>query len=248
MKQNHRISAFVTACGLVVCSSALAQQSNTTGQIEELKKAQQELNEELAALKAEMQGLRADLAQMAATLKTVQTRQKSAARPARPAMSMVGKEAPKFVVTTFDGKQATVGGQRDKPQVVFCYASWCGFCRKSLPWIESLHKNYKDKGVEVVAVNLDTRGDGGRARTEEQTLTQYRDMKLSMPMTMTTAKNDTKKIGTAYKAKSFPTLFVLGKTGTVESVHIGAKAGLEKMVGTELDLLLAGKTRADFPK
>jgi len=47
---------------------------------------------------------------------------------------------------------------------------------------------------------------------------------------------------------SFPTLFVLGTTGEVESVHVGAKKGLDKIVGAELDLLLAGKTRADFAK
>ncbi len=114
--------------------------------------------------------------------------------------------------------------------------------------MDALNKKYKDKGVEVLALNLDARGAGGRARTEKQTLDHFEGMKLSIPMTMTTATNDTSKIGTTYKAKSFPTLFVLGTSGEVESVHIGAKAGLDSIVGKELDLLMAGKTRADFPK
>ena len=67
-------------------------------------------------------------------------------------------------------------------------------------------------------------------------------------MTMTTAGNDTKKIGAAYKAQSFPTLFVVGTTGEVEAVHVGAKQGLADTVGKQLDVLLAGKTRKDFAK
>ncbi|MCH8150349.1 MAG: hypothetical protein IH987_20625 [Planctomycetes bacterium] len=69
-----------------------------------------------------------------------------------------------------------------------------------------------------------------------------------MPMTMTTSTNDTAKIGKIYKAQSFPTLFVLGTSGEVESVHIGAKQGLADIVGKELDLLLQGKSRTAFPK
>ena len=166
----------------------------------------------------------------------------------RPAMTLLGKKAPEYTVTTVDGLKTQVAGKRDKPQVLFCYASWCGFCKRSLPWIESLHEKYKDKGVEVLAINLDDRGQGGRARTEEQSLKHYRDMKLSMPMTMTSAGNDTKKIGAAYKALSFPTLFVVGTTGEVEAVHVGAKQGLADTVGKQLDVLLAGKTRKDFAK
>jgi thiol-disulfide isomerase/thioredoxin len=165
----------------------------------------------------------------------------------RPAMTMIGKEAPQFSVTTTDGKQLSVGGKREKPQVVFCWASWCGYCKRALPGIESLHQKYKDKGVDVIALNLDARGEGGRARTEEQTMQIYENLKLTLPMTMTTDSNDTQKIGAAYKARSFPTLFVIGGSGEVESVHIGAKQGLEETVGAELELLLAGKTRADFP-
>ncbi len=54
-------------------------------------------------------------------------------------------------------------------------------------------------------------------------------------------------LGDPYKVKSFPTMFVIGKSGEVEAVHIGAGAGFEKAVAKEIDLLLAGKTRSDFP-
>jgi len=203
-----------------------------------------ELKEEVKSLKDELRAVRTDIAKALASIRTAP---KQGGRRQRPAETMVGKQSPTYSVATIDGKTTKIGGKRDKPQVMFCYASWCGFCKKSLPWIETLHQKYEEKGVEFLLLNLDARGDGGRARTEEQTLQTYKDLNLSMPMTMTTASNDTSKIGAAYKARSFPTLFVLGPSGEVESVHVGAKPGLADIVGKELDLLLQGKNRTSFP-
>ena len=143
-------------------------------------------------MRKEVKGMRGDITKAIAAMKSGT---KAAAPRPRPAMAMVGKKAPRYEVTTIDGKKSVIGGKRDKPQVVFCYASWCGYCKKSLPWMETLHKKYEEKGVEVLALNLDARGEGGRTRTEEQTLKHFQDLKLSLPMTMTTSSNDTAKIG-----------------------------------------------------
>ncbi len=235
------IGSFVIALAFVATASA--QQGAADGEVaaqkggEDLKQEIAELRAEIAALRKELKGVNAALKQAVATMRSGA----KGGQKKRPAMELLGKTAPEFAFTTIDGAKTTVGGKRDKPQVVFCYASWCGFCKKSLPWMETVHKKYADKGVEVLAMNLDQRGEGGRSRTEEQSLTHFKGMNLTLPMTMTTAGNDTSKIGTAYKARSFPTLFVLGADGKVASVHIGAKAGLADTIGKELDALLAGK-------
>ena len=241
-----RIMLFqAVVCGLMLTGVTQAQQGDSTGEGQELNKTLSELMQEIKSLKKEVKGMRADLAK---ALVAMRSAAKKPAKRQRPAMTMIGKKLPKQSLTTIDGKTTSIGGKRDKPQVVFCYASWCGYCKKSLPWMESLHQKYKDKGVEVLALNLDARGEGRRARTEAQTLEHFEGLNLTLPMTMTTASNDTKKIGSAYKAKSFPTIFVLGTSGEVEFVHVGAKAGLANTIGKELDLLLQGKTRAHVPK
>ena len=230
--------------GLLMTAASFAQ--DNTDEVQNLKKEVQELKKEIQALRGDLKGMRGDITKAVAAMKS--GKRAPAPKRQRPAMTLVGKKSPRYEVTTIDGEKMVIGGKRDKPQVVFCYASWCGFCKKSLPWMESLHKKYADQGVEVLALNLDKRGKGGRARTEEQTLKHFRDLKFSLPMTMTTSTNDTAKIGTEYKAQSFPTLFVLGQSGEVESVHVGAKQGLADIVGKELDLLLQGKNRTSFPK
>ncbi len=229
--------------GLLMSGASFAQQN--AGEVQELKKEVQGLKKEIKALRDDLRGMRGDITKAVAAMKSGQ---RPSGKRQRPAMAMVGKKAPRYEVTTIGGEKTVIGGKREKPQVVFCYASWCGYCKKSLPWIDSLYTKYKDQGVEVLALNLDARGKGGRTRTEEQTLKHFQDLKFGLPMTMTTSTNDTAKIGAEYKAVSFPTLFVLGQSGEVESVHVGAKQGLADIVGKELDLLLQGKKRTSFPK
>lgn len=35
------------------------------------------------------------------------------------------------------------------------WASWCVPCRKSFPWMEQLVREYGDRGLQVIAINLD---------------------------------------------------------------------------------------------
>ena len=230
----------VTALCLLAWTGAYAQEGSADSAAE-LKQAQDELRTEVEGLKGELKALRLQLGQIMKQLADLNKAKQQKPKRQRPALEMLGKPAPAFDVTTHDGNQMTVGGKRDKPQVVFCWVSWCSYCRKSLPWIEGVHQDYKDKGVEVIAVNLDKR-KGSSAKTLEDTLKVYNQAECTMPMTMTTDTNDAGKIGTTYKAISFPTLFVVGQSGNVEAVYIGAKANLKELVSADLDKLLAGET------
>ena len=49
----------------------------------------------------------------------------------------VGQFAPDFVVKTTDGKSVTLSHLRGKVVMLQFTASWCGVCRKEMPFIES---------------------------------------------------------------------------------------------------------------
>ena len=45
--------------------------------------------------------------------------------------------------------------KNDKVKVINFWATWCKPCMEELPHFETLHKEYKDKNVEVLLVSLD---------------------------------------------------------------------------------------------
>ena len=43
------------------------------------------------------------------------------------------------------------------------WASWCGPCRQSFPWMESMKNTYEAQGLTILAINVDhDRGDADR--------------------------------------------------------------------------------------
>lgn len=163
-------------------------------------------------------------------------------RPARPATYLVGKPAPPVDAVTFDGGRLRIGGPADRVRLLMFYTSWCGYCKTALPGVEALYHKYKDKGAEVLLVNLDTRS-GRMARTEDQVFAHYRELKLNAPMVM----DHQQSIGPRYRVTSFPTYVLIGKNGVVEAVHFGANVPFDQTLTAQIEVLLQGKNRADFP-
>jgi len=47
------------------------------------------------------------------------------------------------------------------------WASWCGPCRQSFPWMNEMRAKYADQGLEIIAVSLDQDKDLARRFAEE---------------------------------------------------------------------------------
>ncbi len=60
-------------------------------------------------------------------------------------------------IPTLDYKQLKpwLNKQNNKTYVVNFWATWCAPCVKELPYFEKIHKDYKEKNVEVILVSLD---------------------------------------------------------------------------------------------
>lgn len=68
----------------------------------------------------------------------------------------VGQTAPEFVLPDKDGKEVRLSGLKGKIKLIDFWASWCGPCRLENPNMVSLYKDFKDKGLVIVSVSLDT--------------------------------------------------------------------------------------------
>ena len=68
----------------------------------------------------------------------------------------VGSRVPAYTAQTLDGRAVSLQSLRGKVVVLNIWATWCRPCRAEMPALERLHAQLGDKGLEIVAVSVDT--------------------------------------------------------------------------------------------
>ena len=76
-----------------------------------------------------------------------------AAAPKDAALGL-GQLAPEFALATLDGQTVRLSQLRGRFVVVHFAATWCPFCNAEAPHLELLHKTYRDRGVQVLIVDI----------------------------------------------------------------------------------------------
>lgn len=69
----------------------------------------------------------------------------------------VGGLAPEFSLKSIEGQPLTLSQLRDRFVVIHFAATWCPFCNAELPHLIALDKAYKEKGVQVLIVDVKER-------------------------------------------------------------------------------------------
>ena len=64
--------------------------------------------------------------------------------------------APDFSLLTTDGKQLKLSDYKGKIVLLDFWATWCPPCRKSIPDLIDLKKQFGSKGFEVIGISVDT--------------------------------------------------------------------------------------------
>lgn len=123
----------------------------------------------------------------------------------------VGDKSPIMTNIEWIGnKQPTV---LKKPMFIDFFATWCGPCRKIMPHLEGLAKEYKDKVNFIVLSNEET--------------TKLQDFFGNVNSKPFFVGIDTKgAMSTAYSIKTIPHGVLIDKTGKI--VWMGNSAGLTK--------------------
>lgn len=75
--------------------------------------------------------------------------------PVHAAKLEVGRPAPNFQVTTFDGKKLSLADLKGQVVVLNIWATWCGPCKVELPLINAYYKAQRSYGLAVVAVTTE---------------------------------------------------------------------------------------------
>ena len=111
--------------------------------------------------------------------------------------------APEFTLSDANNKKVSLKDYRGKVVFLAFWATWCEFCREELPAMERLYRDYKDQGLEIVAVNIKDK--------REDALAFVRKNKLSFLIAM----DPEGEIGLLYGAYATPTVYLIDRNGIV---------------------------------
>jgi len=64
-----------------------------------------------------------------------------------------GSEAPDFALSDLQGNEVALSSFRGKVVLLNFFATWCPPCNAELPDLQTLHADYQDRGLAIVAVN-----------------------------------------------------------------------------------------------
>jgi thiol-disulfide isomerase/thioredoxin len=147
------------------------------------------------------------------------------AAPARAAQP--GEAAPPFALPTASGDTVALAGLRGRVVYVDFWASWCGPCRRSFPWMNAMHERYGSEGLTIVGVNVDKR----RADAERF----LRDT----PARFTIVYDAQGTAPAAYDVKGMPSSYLIDRHGGVVVVEEGFRDDRREALEARIRALLA---------
>ena len=139
----------------------------------------------------------------------------------------VGDTAPSFTLPT-STPAAAVDLAKLKGKIVYVdfWASWCGPCKQSFPWMNDMQAKYAARGLVIVAINVDAK----QADAERFLATTPAKFTVAYD-----AKGQTPK---QFDVKAMPTSYLIDGEGKVLLIHAGFRdsdrAALEAAIDSAL--------------
>jgi peroxiredoxin len=125
----------------------------------------------------------------------------------------VGQSAPNCLLTAWDSSDR-FGLQNLDGQAVYIdfWASWCVPCAHSFAFMNSLHDEFHERGLRIIAVNLDEK------------IVDARAFLVRHPARFEIATTDAAQCAYAFGVAGMPSTYVVDRAGNIRHVHVGFRA------------------------
>jgi thiol-disulfide isomerase/thioredoxin len=144
--------------------------------------------------------------------------------------ALVGKPAPEFELGLLGGAKFRLADAKAKGQVVLLdfWATWCGPCIQAMPQVERVAAEFRDRGVQLIAVNLQESPERISAMLQRHDLHP------------TVALDRDGEVAHRYGATAIPQTVIIGRDGTVARLFVGGGPHLGDQLRDALNAVLAG--------
>jgi thiol-disulfide isomerase/thioredoxin len=150
-------------------------------------------------------------------------------RPPGTESALVGKPAPDFELELLDGKKFHLAGHKGKVVMLDFWATWCGPCLQAMPQVEKVAEAFKDRDVELVAVNL------------QETAKDVTSMLERHKLKVTVALDRDGVVAEKYAANAIPQTVIIDREGKVARLFVGGGPRLGDHLTTALKDVLGDK-------
>jgi cytochrome c-type biogenesis protein len=123
----------------------------------------------------------------------------------------VGEPAPQYVAPTLSGDSVALVDLHGQVVMLNVWATWCIPCRKELPELEAMHKEYAARGLKVVGVSVD---DGNADDDVKEFVERY-------GLTYTIVRDPGEEVSTLFFTPGVPSSFLIDRNGIVVWRHMG---------------------------
>jgi thiol-disulfide isomerase/thioredoxin len=116
---------------------------------------------------------------------------------------------------------------KGKVVLIDFWASWCEPCKQSFPVMEELHKRYADKGLVIIAINLN------------ENRTDMEDFLKKNSASFVVVRDPNQKLVDKTGIATMPSSFLIDREGKVRFAHTGFRgAETKKKYEEEIESLL----------
>jgi peroxiredoxin len=146
---------------------------------------------------------------------------------------LLNNEMPVFSFRTDKGQVISLSSFRGQKHVLLCFwASWCGACLRSFPFLKKIEEQYRGKGLQVISISIDSDTTNWSGAVAKYSLPWLQTCDL--PAYISTSMR------TLYQIDWIPTYFLIDKEGKLKYQTFLSNEGddhsvLEEVLYKELD-------------
>src|ERR1700716_1944827 len=120
------------------------------------------------------------------------------------------ERAPRFNARTIEGEKFTNDSIKGKVVLLEFWTTWCVYCAEEAPFVDKINREYGDKGLIVLAVNV-----AESKKTVKKYLEQH-------PRTSRIVLTDDTNLAAMYEATVYPIYVVIDRNGNITGTQRGA--------------------------